>query len=373
MKFTIPSKDPFYKDVPPVGSPGTPLRVRTVAIETDVAATAHQVVHVSTGALGQPIVVSGTILVPSAPWHGSDPRPILSYGVGVHGLGRDAAPSHLMREGTESELPLISSALALGWAVVVTDGEGLGMPGPHTYGAGHPGGHAMLDIVRAATRCVPELQADAPVLVWGYSEGGRCAAWAAELHPSYAPELNLVAAAAGGVPSDLYAVARAIDAGPYSGLGLAVLVGLAHAHQRPELWDFLSEEGRCAAAHAATLDVVGLILEHPEPMGHHTKDDPWDEPGWRALLREELNGQRRPEVPVYLYHAVVDDIVPNSVGRRLRNDYVALGAQVTWSAVQAHDHLSAQISGASDALAWLWERVHGQFDGRAMLTSVGVS
>ena len=118
------------------------------------------------------------------------------------------------------------------------------------------------------------------MLIWGYSEGGRCAAWAAELHASYAPDLDLVGVAAGGVPSDLRAVAKAIDAGPFSGLGLAVLVGLAHAHADPALEQILSDSGRVAAAHAATLDVVGLIVEHPEPMRQHTvRDDPWDEPG----------------------------------------------------------------------------------------------
>ena len=164
---------------------------------------------------------------------------MLSYGVGVHGLGRDAAPSHLLRSGQEAELPLIERALAHGWAVAVSDGEGLGLPGPHTYGAGRAGGHALLDVARAAVRLVPELTPDSPVLLWGYSEGGRNAAWAAELQPTYAAELPLVGVAAGGVPADLYQTARAIDGGPYSGLNLAVLVGLAHAYDDPQLWSIL--------------------------------------------------------------------------------------------------------------------------------------
>ena len=101
----------------------------------------------------------------------------------------------------------------------------------------------MLDIVRAAVHCGADVGPGSPVLIWGYSEGGRCAAWAAELQPTYAPELNVAGVAAGGVPSDLRAVARAIDAGPFSGLGLAVLIGVAHAYQDPAL-DAHSQRGR---------------------------------------------------------------------------------------------------------------------------------
>ena len=44
---------------------------------------------------------------------------------------------------------------------------------------------------------------------------------------------QLVAVAAGGVPSDLYETAKAIDGGAFSGLNLAVLVGLARAYDDP--------------------------------------------------------------------------------------------------------------------------------------------
>jgi hypothetical protein len=330
------------------------------------------VVYGSIGARGQAITLAGTILVPSAPWRGTDLRPILSYGVGVHGLCRDAAPSHLLVSGTEAELPMVQQALDRGWAVAITDGEGLGMEGPHTYGAGKPGGRAMLDIVRAATRALPELSADAPVLLWGYSEGGRCAAWAAELHAEYAPDLQVIAVAAGGVPSDLHAVAKAIDGGPYSGLGLAVLVGLAHAHARPELWDILNESGRRAAENAAELDVVGLIVSYPEPMNVHTvRDEPWDEPVWRALLRSEDNGWSRPSAPMYLYHARHDDIVPFELGSHLFQSYEALGAEVTWSVVDAPDHLSGGPEGATGAVTWLAARLEASANRVAHASQAG--
>ena len=358
MSDLPPSADPFYAPVAATARPGEIFRIRPVEVATRTDSAAWQLVYSSTGTRNQPIAVSGTLLVPTSPWPGSGPRPILSYGVGVHGLGRDAAASYLMRLGTEAEIPLIDMALARGWAVAVSDGEGLGMPGPHTYGAGRSGGYAMLDIVRASVHCGALLHAQAPTLVWGYSEGGRCAAWSAELAPEYAPDLDLVGVAAGGVPADLRAVAKAIDGGPFSGLGLAVLIGLAHAHQDRRLFAILSESGKAAATNAATLDVVGLITSHPEPMRQHTvRDEPWDEPVWRELLDRERNGRRRPGAPIYLYHVVDDQLVPTVLGRDLRQDYAALGADVTWADVPADDHLSGAFVGASGAVDWLAGRL----------------
>ena len=354
---TLPSQDPFYDAVPAPPEPGVPVRFRRVDVPTGVHASAWQLVHGSTGSRG-PTAVSGTVLVPDEPWAAGGPRPVLSYGVGVHGLDRDAAPSRLLVEGTEPELPLVSAALEQGWAVAVTDGEGLGMPGPHTYGAGRPGGHTMLDVVRASQVVAADVTPDSPCVLWGYSEGGRNAAWAAELHPSYAPELPLVAVAAGGVPADLYETAKAIDAGPYSGLGFAVLVGLAHAYDDPDLWSILSFDGYRAARRAASLDVVGLVVEHPQPMRAHTRrDEPWDDEAWRAVLAAERNGERAPQVPTYLYHVTEDDLVPARLGRELALQYRSHGADVTWVEVDATDHLSGGHVAAPAALDWLAARL----------------
>lgn len=355
----LPSDDPFYGAVRDLRRPGSLVRSRRVAVPHDSVAAAWQLVYASTGSRGQRIAVSGTVLSPRAAWRGPGPRPVVSYGVGVHGLSRDAAPSHLLAAGKENELPVMAEALDLGWTVVVTDGDGLGMPGPHTYGAGEPGGHAMLDIVRATSTVLPDV-ADAPVLVWGYSEGGRCAAWAAELQPTYAPELPLVAVAAGGVPTDLREMAIALDDGPFAGLNLAVLVGLAHAHQDPALMTILSDQGRCAAERAADLDVVGLILELPEPLHTHTvREQPWDAPTWRSLLAREDAGQRRPDVPVLIYHVEDDDLVPTALGRRLADDYRRLGADVEWLSLDADSHLAGTAVGSRPALAWLAARLVG--------------
>ena len=88
-------------------------------------------------------------------------------------------------------------ALARGWAVAITDYQGLGTPGDHTYMVGRALGPNVLDAMRAARKLSPaELPVDGPAAIMGYSEGGAAAAWAAQLQPVYAPDVRL-----GGVRS----------------------------------------------------------------------------------------------------------------------------------------------------------------------------
>ena len=117
-----------------------------------------------------------------------------------------------------------------------------------------------------------------PVLLWGYSEGGRNAAWAAELQPDVRRRSwRSWRVAAGGVPADLYPTALAIDGGPFSGLNLAVLVGLANGLRRPAaLVDPQLEAAAAPPEHAATLDVVGPGARAPGAAGrlHHARRTP---------------------------------------------------------------------------------------------------
>lgn len=116
--------------------------------------------------------------------------------------------------GTDYELDHVKALLAKGWAVAVTDYEGLGTPGTHTYIVADAEAHAVLDIVRAATQ-VPELglSPSAPVGIVGYSQGGQAAARAAEIESTYAPELDVVGVVAGGVPSDPEQLGTTLDGG----------------------------------------------------------------------------------------------------------------------------------------------------------------
>ncbi|MDP4506111.1 lipase family protein [Nonomuraea turcica] len=325
----------------------------------EVPVNAWHILYHSTSAIGALNAVSGTLLVPKSAYP-LGTRPIIGYATGTHGLGDQCAPSVSMSEGREAELALVSLFLLKGFAVVVTDYEGLGTPGQHTYMAGISQGHAVLDAVRAAMR-VPAagLSTRAPVAVMGYSQGGASAGWAAQLQPAYAPDLRLRGVAAGGVPADLRAVASHLDGGENFGLAAAAGVGLDAAYPELDLEADLNDRGRALLADAADdcvgdLDrLAGLRFSDLSPI------DLLNQPKWLARLAENRLGAVTPRVPMFLYHARGDEIIPLAVGSTLRSEYCRAGVNVRWMALPAPDHVTGAVEGGPLAIEWLTLRILG--------------
>lgn len=96
----------------------------------------------------------------------------------------------------------LSALLARGFSVVVTDYQGIGTPGGHAYLQPVPESHAVLDAARAAIR-LGVTAPNAPVGIWGYSQGGGAAAAAAEQARSYAPDLRCTSREPGDGGHDL--------------------------------------------------------------------------------------------------------------------------------------------------------------------------
>ncbi|GAA0945890.1 lipase family protein [Nonomuraea longicatena] len=325
----------------------------------EVPVDAWHLLYRSTSAVGAPNAVSATLLVPKAAYPFGR-RPVVGYAVGTHGLGDRCAPSVSMREGRETELALVSLLLLKGFAVAVTDYEGLGTPGRHTYMAGISQGRAVLDSIRAATRTPGAgLSASAPAGVIGYSQGGASAAWAAQLQPAYAPELRLRGAAAGGVPADLKAVAAHLEGKPDFGLAAAAGVGLDAAYPELDLYADLNERGRALMAEAENACVgelsgfAGLRFADLSPV------DLLALPKWTARLTENRLGAMPPGVPVFLYHATGDQIIPYAVGAELRAAYCRAGVNTRWTAVPAGNHVLGAVEGAPLAIEWLALRLYG--------------
>ncbi|WP_283133845.1 lipase family protein [Rhizohabitans arisaemae] len=324
-----------------------------------VPAKAWRMLYRSTSATGAAVPVSGTLIVPKLPYLGK--RPILGYAAGTHGLGDQCAPSAQMGRGTDLELALISLALLRGWAVAVTDYEGLGTAGDHTYMVGLSQGRAVLDSIRAAAR-VPGagLSATAPTLVMGYSQGGASAAWAAQLHPSYAPELRLLGVAAGGVPADLLRVARGLDGTADFGLTAAAGIGFNAAYPELALDSYLTAEGSRLFGDVRD-DCLGDITRKlaNRRLADLTTADVLDLPDWRARLAENRLGGTAPRVPMFLYHANSDEIIPFAVGSGLRRQYCAGGTKVFWTPLPVGNHTFGAVQGAPLAVEWLAHRVFG--------------
>ncbi|GLZ31722.1 lipase [Lentzea sp. NBRC 105346] len=332
-----------------------PFKVFTAPVNT------YEILYRSTSATGKPNAVSGMVLVPPVPWT-NGPRPVVAYAMGTQGLADQCAPSRQLQNGTEVEIAFLVQAMQKGWAVALTDYEGLGTPGTHTYAVGQSEGRALLDAARAATRLPSAgLSRNAPVGAFGYSQGGQAAAFAGELQPAYAPELNLVGVAEGGVPADLAEVARFNDGNAGSSLVFGAAAGFAAAYPELPLAEVLNDRGRDVIERVRNSCVVELALTAPFTRINSltTRPDVMNEPPWRVRLTENTLGSVKPAVPVYLYHGTADELIPFSTGTKLRSRYCGLGADVQWTALPLAGHIVAVSVWGSNALNWLGDRFAG--------------
>jgi triacylglycerol lipase len=374
----------------PPGQPGDVLRTEPSRIPAAIhfpdalAAAATRIMYRSTNARGNPIPVTGTYIEPTDPWNGPGPRPLISFAVGTHGQGDQCAPSRLLNEYLyqnrvldtflEYELVIIQRLIKRGWAVVVTDYDGLGTPGVHTYVNRLASGHAVLDAARAA-RLLPGTDIDptSPVALWGYSQGGAATASAAELAPTYAPELPIVGTYAGAPPADLSGLLPFLDGSAGAGiLGYVINSAIAsypdvahkiHHALTPDGEDLIAKtQNQCLGETIANfmfrhvqryLAVDAAAAVHEEPF--------------KTLFEQQRIGRREPVAPVLIVSNRYDPLVPYAQAAQLGRDWCDLGADVEFFTNEQPplfnklivNHAFPIVVDAHRALEWVADRFAG--------------
>jgi hypothetical protein len=370
----LPSDDAFYEPPSPLpaGTPGDIITSRPSRFTLDPIGkapvpnvTSTQVLYRSVDALGQPMAVTGTVLVPTTPWIGGGSRPLVSYAVGTRGVGDDCAPSYTLSQGADYEGLFIKAALDQGWAIAVSDYQGLGTPGLHTYMVGPAQGHAVLDMARAAQRLPGSgLSATTPVGLMGYSQGGGAAGWAAELAGAYAPELKVKGSVLGGVPGDLTATAQFLDGSLAVAFALMAAIGLDAAYPELDLEDYLNARGQALIESSQDLCLVSvdglstLINVAFTHISDYTTTNPLSTPAWQARLNGTKLGKAKPNAPVFQYHGAIDEIVPFRQAADLRRTWCNKGATVTWTVLPA-EHALGLVQGPPLGIPWLSARFAG--------------
>ncbi|MGE5287101.1 MAG: lipase family protein [Micromonosporaceae bacterium] len=359
--LTAPPGNAFYTPPSPLpaGSPGDIIWSRSSPSPLSYA-NAWQVLYLSTTALGQPTEVSGTVIVPTSPYPGM--RPLVAYAAGTQGWGDQCAPSQEIAAGSFDEEFAVSNLLNKGWAVVLTDYPGLGTPGDEAYNIGIPEGYAVLDSLRAALKLpAAGLSAATPLGIEGYSQGGGAADWAAQLQPSYAPDLHLAGVAAGGTPANLQAVAANINGTAWTAFLLGTAIGFNAAYPDLNLKQYLTPAGRAAWNQLDSQCQVEALLTF---AGKRIEDytiggtNPINTPAVQAVLNQNDLGAIRPAAPLLQYHGLADEIIPWSVESKLHSQYCAAGVKTQLNGYVA-DHVLTQVVAQADVVNWLASRLTG--------------
>lgn len=358
----------FYVAPDPLaeGSPGDVIRAEPMDAYlvpgVRLRARAWRILYRSTSALGEPTAVSGTVFLPQ------DARPhrtlpLIGYAIGTHGIGDKAAPSRLLPRGLDYEGALIAMVLARGWAVAVTDYQGLGTPGDHTYMVGRALGPNVLDVMRAARNLQPdELPLDGPAAILGYSEGGYAAAWAAQLQPTYAPDVPLEAVVAGAAAANVETAGPRLSGSFFSFFIAYGGIGYAAAYPELELDPYLTPRSRQVIAMLRNSSIVEAIVRGPHFARASDLTDPnvLELPDWRRRLRENNLGGTAPAAPVLLHHARGDQIVSFDQSTHLRDAWRGLGGDVRLYVTKGgFDHFSGAVAGVPIGLSWLARRLSG--------------
>ncbi|PRX50357.1 secretory lipase [Prauserella shujinwangii] len=330
-------------------------------------ARVQRIMYRSTDTHGEPVAVTGTVLTPHTPWSGPGERPVIGYAPGTQGLGDQCAPSKAMAMGTEYEGPFLAGLLTRGYGVVVTDYEGLGTPGVHTYVNRRAQAHALLDGVRAAQR-LPEadLPDAGPVALAGYSQGGGASAAAAELQPAYAPELDLVGAYAGAPPADLAAVAAALDGQYAVGFLMFAVASMNYAYPELDIPAVLNDKGTRVREQVERECTADALLHHAftrtadltrdgRPITAYLDAEPF-----APVVEEQRIGTTAPGVPVLVTHSATDDIVPYAQGRAMARAWCADGGTVRFRTLLTPTHVGGYVASMPLAFAWLEGRLHGR-------------
>lgn len=354
----------------PTGNHGDLLSYRQAAVKLGTGAPATKawnVLYQSTDSEGETNVVSGTVIVPGTAWSGSGARPVVLYAVGTHGLAQGCAPSRQFEKGTDYENANIVAALKQGYAVLVTDYQGYLTGDASTYLAGESQGHAVLDIFKAAT-AIPGsgVTAGAKTAIWGYSQGGQSAAWAAELISSYAPELNVVGVAAGGVPADFIATAPMLNGNIGFAFFASAIAGLAQQYPTSVPINLIANDaGKAALERLKTQCVFEALFENQnKSISPYTTDNVPLETllnlrTVNATLKAQNLGNNKVPAPLYQYHGSADEFIPLAQDYALKKAYCSKFTDVTFD-LYPSEHIVTQFQAAPYVMSWLGDRFAGK-------------
>jgi Secretory lipase len=363
-----PLSDAFYK-APSTSSleskqPGEVIRYRTVTAKdyTAEVSKAYQLMFRTTDTQGKAVAAITTVLIPkNAPATG---RKIMAYQSFYDSLTLTCTPSYLTVQGKLFEAGNSKPALKKGHVVVLTDYEGL----DSQWIAGLNTAHGVLDGIRAAINFEPAgLDANAPIAMMGFSGGGHATGWAAEVAPEYAPELNIVGAAMGGVPVKVGNVARKVDGGFFSSVFLGAVVGLSRAYPEIDPAKYATPAGLTAIKDIGNRCLLGMfqgqsdmVIKYALTKSTKFLKDPnfLDLPEIAAIIEENSMGSRIPRTDIYVYEGTNDQIMPIKDVDDLVANYCAQGLKVQYNRTGG-EHLGMALS-SSGAMNWSLDRLDGK-------------
>jgi acetyl esterase/lipase len=237
----------------------------------------------------------------------------------------------------------------------------MGVPGPPSFLLGNTEAANVLDIARAAQH-IPKAHAGNDVILWGHSQGGHAALFAAQNAASYAPDLDVLGVAVAAPATDLAALLHAdiVDAsgitiGAYAFTSYAT--AYADALPTDPLSTILTPDGVAAAGrmkdlcllgqnkqlHAIATPLIGKFIAH-EPAS--------------TSPRDQLLAQNKPQgsalaMPLFVAQGESDKLVRPKITADYVRSQRAAGTDVTSYTYPRIGHGTVALVAVDDLLRWM--------------------
>lgn len=373
-----PSQDPFYK---PDGSswkdvlPGTILKQRDITPRgignlTTLAnlQNAYQLLYRTTDVHGLPSYTVTTILKPP----NANPLLHMSYQPATDSPDIDCAPSYGLQAGAsptafgaQTELyGAMSPFLEGGVIVSVPDYEG-----PQAaFTVGPESAKGVLDSIRAVLKSggLTGVSPNASTTLVGYSGGALASEWAAEFHSAYAPELDIIGAAIGGLPTNISKTIAAVNGGSSVGLVPASFLGIAakfpafreyidkNLIKNQDLFDIpltecISSPANASYGYAPSLAYENIASWFVNNATNVVNDN-------RKLLTQigvmGLHGT--PSFPMYVWKSTTDEVVPTIEDTNaLIEKYCSTGTNIEYVRYANSSHSATFVLGFPGAARFI--------------------
>jgi pimeloyl-ACP methyl ester carboxylesterase len=377
----LPQNDPFYVPQSDFATQpnGAVLRSRKIVYANfgvlPVPVDAFQLLFRSQAIDGSAIATVTTVFKPAV---GAKLDRFVNFATAEDSSAAQCAPSYNYRLGVNQtntivaiESLSIQTYLAQGYIVNSPDYEGP----DSAFTAGRLSGRGVLDSMRAVRNFASTLgltSSSPAIAAIGYSGGAIATGWAASLHDFYAPELNVKAWAAGGVPANLTAVVENIDGGFWAGYQPTAIAGLgmpsAYATQvQPLIAEIATQKGKDALQYVSThcqeddlsyFSYQSILSPDFQTLGDRFLYDS----RVAAILDQQLlgvNASERPSVPTMVYHSTHDEIIPYNQTVALVDRWCAQGSTIHFLTLANGGHVSGEIV----ALAQVNNFIKSAFDG----------
>jgi pimeloyl-ACP methyl ester carboxylesterase len=357
------AQTPFYQATGReiAGAPGTLIRSEPMGF-APAGAQAYRVLYRSTGMHGEPIAVSGVIVVPPGPAPAGG-RPIVAWAHPTTGVVPHCAPS--LAIFVFQQMAGLRQLIEQGAVVAATDYPGLGTPGPHPYLVGDSEARAVIDSVRAA-RGLPGVGDGNSFAVWGHSQGGQASLYTGLIAKTYAPELNLVGVAAAAPATSLVAL-MGDDFKTSGGKNLTAMTlwSWARVYNAPidkvVVPEAMPTVDRLADECIESIFDIMARRRTEKPLEQHFLSVPniaTVEP-WHSIAAHNTPGALPQGIPLFLAQGTTDDLVRPEVTRAYMQRQCKAGSKVTMMWLPNVGHGLVAADSANAAVGWMMDRFAG--------------